>query len=59
MTAESLVGRWVAFKGEAAMLGRVHEVVARRDGYALLSLEVALPWEVLARYQEEVDLGVP
>jgi hypothetical protein len=45
-------------EGEASVLmGRVREVVARRLDVLLLAVEPALPWEVYARYQEEVDLG--
>lgn len=50
-------GQWIAGLGEASPLrGRVREVVARRGDYVLLSVELALPNEVYARYQEMVDL---
>ncbi|MGC8905693.1 hypothetical protein, partial [Thermus sp.] len=50
-------GQWIAGLGEASPLrGRVREVVARRNGYVLLSVEASLPEEVYARYQEMVDL---
>jgi hypothetical protein len=58
ITAERLRGQLVVGEGEASVLtGRVREVVARRLDVLLLAVEPALPWEVYARYQEEVDLG--
>jgi hypothetical protein len=58
ITAERLRGQLIVGEGEASVLaGRVREVVARRLDVLLLAVEPALPWEVYARYQEEVDLG--
>jgi hypothetical protein len=58
ITAERLRGQLVVGEGEASVLmGRVREVVARRLDVLLLAVEPLLPWEVYARYQEELDLG--
>jgi hypothetical protein len=58
ITAERLRGQLIVGEGEASVLmGRVREVVARRLDVLLLAVEPLLPWEVYARYQEEVDLG--
>jgi hypothetical protein len=58
ITAERLQGQLIVGEGEASILmGRVREVVARRLDVLLLAVEPALPWEVYARYQEELDLG--
>jgi uncharacterized membrane protein len=57
ITAERLQGQLIVGEGEASVLmGRVREVVARRLDVLLLAVEPLLPWEVYARYQEEVDL---
>jgi hypothetical protein len=57
ITAERLRGQLIVGEGEASVLmGRVREVVARRLDVLLLAVEPLLPWEVYARYQEEVDL---
>jgi hypothetical protein len=58
ITAERLQGQLIVGEGEASVLmGRVREVVARRLDVLLLAVEPLLPWEVYARYQEELDLG--
>jgi len=58
ITAERLRGQLIVGEGEASVLmGRVREVVARRLDVLLLAVEPLLPWEVYARYQEELDLG--
>jgi hypothetical protein len=51
------VGQPIFGEGEAGFYGLLKEVVARRNGYALLAVELAAPWEVFERYQEEIDLG--
>lgn len=46
------IGQIIAGGGEALFYGRLREVVAQRNGYALLSVEEALPWEVFELPEE-------
>ncbi|GIW06311.1 MAG: hypothetical protein KatS3mg060_1116 [Dehalococcoidia bacterium] len=52
----ALRGRFVTSFGEAFFLGKVQEVVARRNGFALVAVQPAFPWEVLSMYRDELDL---
>ncbi len=49
-------GQLIAGEGEAIFYGRLREVTAQRNGYALLTVEAALPWEVYDFYQTNIDI---